>query len=71
MRLAVRQPRYAGLGDTLHSGDAGPEESASRADMTRRLRAAVAALPSELREVAIMMLEGIPPIAGRTTAIAI
>lgn len=61
VRQVVRQPRYADLGDTLHSGDAGPEESASRADMTRRLTAAVAALPAGLREVAMLMLEGFSP----------
>lgn len=70
VRQAVRQPRYADLGDTLHSDDAGPEESASRADMTRRLTAAVAALPAGLREVAMLMLEGFsPPEIAQTLGI--
>lgn len=58
VRRAVRQPRHADLSDTLHSHDEGPEEFASRADITRRLTAAVASLPNGLREVAMLTLDG-------------
>lgn len=58
VRQAVREPRRAELTDTLHSQDEGPEQSVSRADLTRRLAAAVATLPNGLREVAMLTLEG-------------
>lgn len=58
VRQAIRQPKHSDLSVTLQSHDEGLEESASRADMNRRLTAAVASLPKGLREVAILMLEG-------------
>ena len=58
VRKAVNMPRSAGLSDTLPSHIDRPDESYAKSDLTRRLMAAVAALPSGMREVATLTLEG-------------
>lgn len=58
VRRAVREPRRSELSDTLPSDREGPEDSVARADLSRRLAAAVATLPTGLREVATLTLEG-------------
>jgi RNA polymerase sigma-70 factor (ECF subfamily) len=58
VRRAVREPSRSELSDTLPSDREGPEDSVARADLSRRLTAAVATLPTGLREVATLTLEG-------------
>ncbi len=58
VRRAVREPGRSELSDTLPSDREGPEESVARADLSRRLTVAVATLPTGLREVATLTLEG-------------
>jgi RNA polymerase sigma-70 factor (ECF subfamily) len=58
---AVRQPRLAELSADLAGTTPTPEEMAIRSDESRRLLAAVRALPIAYREVAVLLLEGFSP----------
>jgi RNA polymerase sigma factor (sigma-70 family) len=54
----VREPKRSEHSDTLPSDREGPEDFVERTDLSRRLTAAVATLPTGLREVAMLILEG-------------
>lgn len=58
IRSASRRPPAAALDETLPSAEEPPDAAAQRADLGRRLEAAVAALPEGLRTVTLLQLEG-------------
>jgi RNA polymerase sigma factor (sigma-70 family) len=58
---AVREPKYAELGDEIPAVDLSPEEQALRHDEREHLVALVRTLPVAYREVALLLLEDFTP----------
>lgn len=58
VRREVRSPKQATLSDSLPSSRAGPDEALARAQLSRKLTAAIASLSPGLRETATLFLEG-------------